>query len=52
VGQYPDIFKVACMRNPVVNIPAMQAVTDIPGKNAVADIISRYALWTSRSLHL
>jgi hypothetical protein len=29
-GQHPDIFKVACMRNPVTDIPAMLAVSDIP----------------------
>lgn len=30
VGQYPDLFKVAAMRNPVTNIPGMLTVTDIP----------------------
>jgi acylaminoacyl-peptidase len=29
-SQYPDLFKAAAMRNPVVNIPAMVTVTDIP----------------------
>ena len=32
IGQHPDIFKVACMRNPVTDIPGMLTVTDIPGK--------------------
>ena len=31
IGQHPDIFKVACMRNPVTNIPSMVSVSDIPG---------------------
>jgi acylaminoacyl-peptidase len=30
IGQYPDLFRVACMRNPVTNIPSMVGVTDIP----------------------
>jgi acylaminoacyl-peptidase len=29
-GQYPDLFKVASMRNPVVNLPSMTTATDIP----------------------
>ena len=29
-GQYPDLFRVAAMRNPVVNIPSMTSATDIP----------------------
>jgi hypothetical protein len=33
VGQHPEIFKVACMRNPVTDIPGMLSVTDIPGEN-------------------
>jgi acylaminoacyl-peptidase len=28
-GQYPDLFKAAAMRNPVVNIPSMVSATDI-----------------------
>jgi acylaminoacyl-peptidase len=28
-GQYPDLFKAAAMRNPVVNIPSMVTATDI-----------------------
>ena len=31
IGQHPEIFKVACMRNPVTDIPGMLSVTDIPG---------------------
>ena len=31
IGQHPDIFKVACMRNPVTDIPGMLSITDIPG---------------------
>mmetsp|Transcript_40684 Transcript_40684/g.82092 ORF Transcript_40684/g.82092 Transcript_40684/m.82092 type:complete len:924 (-) Transcript_40684:150-2921(-) len=30
IGQHPDLFKVAAMRNPVTNIPSMVGVTDIP----------------------
>jgi acylaminoacyl-peptidase len=30
IGQYPKIFKVACLRNPVTNIASMVTVTDIP----------------------
>jgi len=29
-AQYPDLFKAAAMRNPVVNIPSMITTTDIP----------------------
>jgi acylaminoacyl-peptidase len=29
-GQHPESFKMACLRNPVTNIPAMASVTDIP----------------------
>lgn len=31
IGQHPELFKVACMRNPVTNIPSMVSVSDIPG---------------------
>ena len=27
IGQYPTMFKAACMRNPVTNIPSMVGVT-------------------------
>jgi len=30
IGQYPDIFKVAATRNPVMNIASMVTATDIP----------------------
>jgi acylaminoacyl-peptidase len=30
IGQYPDLFKVAAMRNPVTNIATMTTSTDIP----------------------
>ena len=30
IGQYPDTFRAAALRNPVTNIPAMVGVTDIP----------------------
>jgi len=30
LGQYPDLFKAACMRNPVTNIASMITSTDIP----------------------
>lgn len=30
IGQYPDFFKAACMRNPVTNMASMTATTDIP----------------------
>jgi hypothetical protein len=33
IGQHPELFKVACMRNPVTNIPSMVSVSDIPGEN-------------------
>ena len=29
-SQYPDLFKAAALRNPVINIPTMSMVTDIP----------------------
>jgi len=30
VGQYPDTFKAACVRNPVANVNAMSGLSDIP----------------------
>jgi len=30
IGQFPNLFKAAAMRNPVTNIPAMFRITDIP----------------------
>jgi acylaminoacyl-peptidase len=30
IGQFPDLFKAAALRNPVTNIPAMFSITDIP----------------------
>lgn len=29
-GQFPELFRVAAMRNPVVNLPSMTTATDIP----------------------
>jgi acylaminoacyl-peptidase len=29
-GRYPDLFRAAVMRNPVVNLPSMVTATDIP----------------------
>ena len=33
IGQFPGMFRVACMRNPVTNIPSMTSSSDIPGTN-------------------
>ena len=30
IGQYPELFKVAAMRNPCINIASMATATDIP----------------------
>ena len=30
IGQHPDLFRAAALRNPVTNIPTMSGVTDIP----------------------
>eukprot|EP01034_Spumella_vulgaris_P017873 gene17873-22809_t len=30
IGQFPNVFKAAAMRNPVTNIPSMYTVSDIP----------------------
>ncbi|EJK69297.1 hypothetical protein THAOC_09459 [Thalassiosira oceanica] len=30
IGQHPELFKVACMRNPCTNIASMVTATDIP----------------------
>ena len=31
IGQFPEVFKAACMRNPVTNVASMATVSDIPG---------------------
>lgn len=44
-GQYPDIFKISCLRNPVTNIPAMVNVSDIPDwcfVESISDITDLY----------
>lgn len=33
IGQHPKLFKVACLRNPVTNIPSMVTTSDIPGSS-------------------
>ncbi|KAL5515529.1 hypothetical protein EMCRGX_G000706 [Ephydatia muelleri] len=35
VAQYPDFYKAAAMRNPVINFPGMVITTDIPDWNYV-----------------
>lgn len=30
VGSHPGLFRAACLRNPVVDIPSMVGSTDIP----------------------
>ena len=30
IGQHPDLFKVAAMRNPCTNVASMVTATDIP----------------------
>jgi acylaminoacyl-peptidase len=30
IGQFPNLFKAAALRNPVINIPSMLTATDIP----------------------
>lgn len=45
IGQFPDIFKVAAMRNPVTNIATMVTTTDIPDWCYVETFGTGYYNW-------
>lgn len=46
VGQYPDRFKCAGLRNPVLNIALMAGVTDIPDWCFIEAYGSEVRCWT------
>jgi len=45
IGQFPDLFKAAAMRNPVSNIASMLSSTDIPDWCFVEALGSGYYNW-------
>jgi len=45
IGQFPDLFKAAAMRNPVTNIASMLTATDIPDWCYVEALGSGYYNW-------
>lgn len=45
IGQFPDLFKAAVMRNPVTNIASMLTATDIPDWCYVEALGSGYYNW-------
>ncbi len=40
IGQFPGMFRAACMRNPVTNIPSMTTTSDIPGKKLLLSFLN------------
>jgi acylaminoacyl-peptidase len=44
-GQYSDVFRACCLRNPVTNIPSMVSVTDIPDWCHVESLITAKTLY-------
>ena len=38
-SRYPDVIKCGILKNPVLNIPFMTNITDIPGNKIVIKII-------------
>ncbi|CAM9837254.1 unnamed protein product, partial [Phaeothamnion confervicola] len=49
-GQYPNLFRAAALLNPVINIPAMAATTDIPDWCAVEALGAGQYDWTKAEL--